>query len=109
MTYDIPKDNYLALLDDRIKCFGKQDENDDFQIMDLRASYDDEGYPLAEMKPFDDFIIRNAKALSDLECDNGLDHWIWNLDKVTNGSFPITDLPSHVRDIAKELYYGAGA
>jgi hypothetical protein len=96
-------------LNARIAGFGKQEEEEDFQVMDIRAAYDEEFPVSADLKPIDEFIIRNAKALSDVECDNGLDHWVWNLDKVASGSFPIENIPDHVRNMAEELYYGAGA
>ena len=93
---------------DRISGFGKQEEEEDFQIMDMRAAYDEQDYPVTEeLKLFDEFIIRNAKALSEIECDNGQDHWVWNLDKIAGGIFPLALLPEHVRDLAKELYFGA--
>jgi hypothetical protein len=108
--YGLPQATYIELLNDRTSGFGKQEDTEDFQIMDMRAAYDDEDYPMTEnLKPIDEFIIRNAKVLSNVECDNGLDHWVWNLDKVASGSFPIENIPDHVRDLAEELYYGAGA
>lgn len=31
--------------------------------------------------------------------------WQWHMDEILAGIYPLSDLPDHVRDIAKELYY----
>ncbi|TAL31576.1 MAG: hypothetical protein EPN93_17425 [Spirochaetes bacterium] len=108
--YGLPKETYIELLTDRIEYFGRQLPDEDFQIMDMRYAYDEEGYEVTgELVTLDEKIIRIAKELGAIESDNGEEHWIWNLDAVARGAYPIEKLPTHVRDLAKELYYDRAA
>lgn len=108
--YGLPQKTYIELLTDRIGKFKHQEPDEDYQIMDIRYAYDREGYDVTgELIPLDEKIIRLATELGEIESDPDYDHWIWNLDAVARGEYPIEKLPAHVRDLAKELYYDRAA
>ncbi len=108
--FDLPQKTYLSIIADRIEYFGRQLPDEDFQIIDMRYAYDEEGYEVTdELIPLDAKIIRLARELGEIESDSGEEHWVWNLDAVARGEYPIEKLPAHVRDLAKELYYDRAA
>lgn len=104
--FDLPRETYIELITDRIKYFGRQETDEDFQIMDMRYAYDNEGYEIIEdIISLDREIVRMARELGEIESDSAEVHWIWNLDAIARGEFPLERIPEHIRDLVRELYY----
>lgn len=104
--YGISRETYIDLLNRRIAGFGKQEEPEDFQIMDMRESYDLDGFDTCdEIIAIDGKIIQLAPELSKRGCSETEVHWVWSLDRISKGTYPVEKLPRHVQDQARELYY----
>ncbi len=47
-----------------------------------------------------------AEWISDEYADiNADDPWYWHIAEIANGQYPFEDLPEHVRDVAREMFY----
>ncbi|MGJ4785655.1 hypothetical protein ACQV5J_16190 [Leptospira interrogans] len=56
---------------------------------------------------FDQELVRKAQILSHLFGGQDLSESSWRffLFEISEGKFPLENLPEHVREVAKELYY----
>ena len=87
--YKIDEDTYIELLNQRIEGFGKQEEHEDYQIMDIRVAYDlDKLVICNNLIELDKKIIELASELSKVESDNDEEHWAWNLNLISAGKYP---------------------
>lgn len=110
MSYPFSEEQYIAAIRDRIAYIGTDDPGETEQIADMREDMQTRDLPLTDnIKSLDSEIIKHAGKVGNVVNGYDEDFWAWNLDKVASGTFPIDNLPAHVRDLAKELYYGARA
>ena len=103
--YGLDRKIYFEILNARLDSFGN-DVNDDFQLMDCRCAYDDEYADTPEdLKEIDIRIIEMADELAAIETRLDDEHWIWHMDEISKGKYPLEKLPEHVQSLAKTLYY----
>lgn len=54
----------------------------------------------------DKLLIKNMTALAECLCVGTIDQsWRAQTFDISKGRYPLEDLPEHVRELAKELYY----
>lgn len=55
------------------------------------------------------FDIKWMEAIGDIwsfgYLGSSIESWRWNIPDIAEGVYPLEDLPEHVRDLAKALYY----
>ncbi len=57
-------------------------------------------------KEIDVVLVKNMKSLEErLCCGTFDDSWRGQVYDISHGNFPLEELPEHVRELAKELYY----
>ena len=85
-----------------LRKFGPGDFEDNFKLS--LYEMDD-----ANDKAADIFLIENAQEFADTEVfassGQAVSSWRWYFWAIAEADYPLEKMPSHVRDIAKRLYY----